>query len=44
VLILKLYGKINKGILVLLGVTHNDTKENVDYLVKKLINLRIFED
>lgn len=43
-LILKLYGKINKGILVLLGVTHNDTKENVDYLVKKLINLRIFED
>ena len=30
--------------LVLLGVTHNDTKENVDFLVKKLFNLRIFED
>lgn len=37
-------GKIEKGYLVLLGVTHNDTREVADYLVKKLCNLRIFED
>lgn len=37
-------GKIEKGFLVLLGITHNDTKETADYLVKKLCNLRVFED
>ena len=37
-------GKIGKGFLVLLGVTHTDTKENADYLVKKLCKLRIFTD
>ena len=37
-------GKINKGFLVLLGVTHSDTKETADYLVKKILNLRIFKD
>lgn len=36
--------KIGKGFLVLLGVTHDDNKEKADYLVKKLCNLRIFED
>ena len=40
----KVVGKIEKGFLVLLGVTHTDTKENADYLVKKLCNLRVFED
>ena len=40
----KIVGKIEKGFLVLLGVTHNDTKEIADYLVKKLCNLRVFED
>ena len=40
----KIVGKIDKGYLVLLGVTHTDTKETADYLVKKLCNLRIFED
>ena len=40
----KLVGSIEKGFLVLLGVTHNDTKEIADYLVKKLVNLRVFED
>ena len=40
----KQVGKIEKGYLVLLGVTHNDTKEIADYLVKKICNLRIFED
>lgn len=37
-------GNIQKGLLVFLGVTHTDTKENADYLVKKLLNLRIFKD
>ena len=40
----KTVGKIEKGFLVLLGVTHADTKEIADYLVKKLCNLRVFED
>ena len=40
----KIVGKIEKGFLVLLGVTHTDTKDIADYLVKKLCNLRIFED
>ena len=40
----KIVGEINKGFLVLCGVTHTDTKEIDDYLVKKLINLRVFED
>lgn len=37
-------GKIDNGFLVLIGITHTDTKEIADYLVKKLINLRVFED
>jgi D-tyrosyl-tRNA(Tyr) deacylase len=40
----KIIGKVGKGLLVLLGVTHEDTKENADYLVKKITNLRIFRD
>ena len=40
----KVTGKIEQGFLVLLGVTHDDTKEKADYLAKKLCNLRVFED
>lgn len=40
----KIVGKIEKGFLVLIGITHGDTKSEADYLVKKLINLRVFED
>ena len=40
----KIVGKIDKGFLVLIGITHNDTKTEADYLIKKLINLRVFED
>ena len=40
----KTVGKIDNGFLVLVGITHTDTKEIADYLVKKLINLRVFED
>ena len=37
-------GKIEKGFLVLIGVSNDDTKETADKLVKKLVGLRIFED
>ena len=40
----KTVGSINQGFLVLLGVTHTDTRSKADYLVKKLCNLRVFED
>ena len=40
----KVVGQIGKGFLVLVGVTHEDTKENADYLVKKLCKLRVFTD
>ncbi|MBP3800617.1 MAG: D-tyrosyl-tRNA(Tyr) deacylase [Clostridia bacterium] len=40
----KIVGQINKGYMVLIGVKQDDTKEEADYLVKKLINLRVFED
>ena len=40
----KITGKIGEGFLVLLGVTHTDTKEIADFLVKKLCNLRVFTD
>lgn len=40
----KIVGKINQGLLVLLGIKNSDTKKDVDYLVRKLITLRIFND
>lgn len=40
----RMIGEIKEGLLVLLGVTHEDTKDKVDYLVKKILNLRIFHD
>ncbi len=36
--------KIKEGLLLLLGIGINDTSEDVDKLVDKVINLRIFED
>ena len=37
-------GKIGKGFMVLIGVGADDTKEIADKLVRKLVNMRIFED
>lgn len=40
----QIIGQIDHGFVVLLGVTHNDTVEDADYLAKKICHLRIFED
>ena len=40
----KIVGKINKGLLVFQGVDLNDTEDDIDWVVKKIINLRIFKD
>lgn len=40
----KIVGSINMGLVVFLGVGKNDTEADIDYLVNKIINLRIFED
>ncbi len=37
-------GEIGKGILILLGVSREDTKKEAAYLLEKTLNLRIFED
>ena len=37
-------GKIGKGYLVLIGITHTDTTTDADYLINKLLNLRVFCD
>ena len=37
-------GSIQKGLLVLLGVSDSDTEKELDYLAEKIIGLRIFED
>ena len=40
----KIVGKINKGFLVFIGVSNEDTKEIADNMIKKLIGMRIFDD
>ena len=40
----KEYSKIGKGLIIFLGVTHDDTEEDVIALVNKIAKLRIFED
>jgi D-tyrosyl-tRNA(Tyr) deacylase len=37
-------GKISRGLLVLLGVSRTDTESDADYLLSKIIGLRVFED
>lgn len=38
------HGAIGKGFLILIGVCDEDTKEDVDWLVKKVAALRVFDD
>ncbi|KZE67431.1 D-tyrosyl-tRNA(Tyr) deacylase [Fictibacillus phosphorivorans] len=37
-------GTIDSGLMLLVGVTHDDTEKDADYLAEKIVNLRIFED
>ena len=40
----ELVGEIGKGLLVLLGITHEDDNKDADYLIDKIVGLRIFDD
>ncbi|NMB57234.1 D-tyrosyl-tRNA(Tyr) deacylase [Candidatus Beckwithbacteria bacterium] len=40
----KIYSQINQGLLILLGITNTDTEKEVNWLVDKIANLRIFSD
>lgn len=40
----KVIGKISHGLVLLVGFTEGDSKEQIDYLAKKVLNLRIFDD
>ena len=40
----EIIGKIQRGFLLLVGVTHDDTMEDMEYLVRKIVQMRIFED
>lgn len=40
----KVVGQIENGVMVLVGITHDDTQEDAEYLAEKIANVRIFED
>ena len=40
----KVYGEINSGLVVLVGFTEGDNLSDIEYIVKKIVNLRIFDD
>ena len=40
----KVIGQIQRGFLLLVGVTHDDAIEDMEYLVRKIVQMRIFED
>lgn len=40
----KVTGAINKGLLILVGIEDADTQEDIDWITKKIVGLRIFDD
>ncbi len=40
----KVYNEIKNGLVLLVGFTYNDSKKEIDYMVNKVKNLRIFDD
>lgn len=40
----KIINQITKGFVILVGIAKDDTEADLDYLVKKILNLRVFDD
>lgn len=40
----KVVGSIDKGMMILVGFTNTDNSENINYMVDKVLNLRIYDD
>ena len=40
----KIKSEIERGLLVFIGICHDDTKSDAEWLVNKILNLRIFND
>lgn len=40
----KLVGKVDKGFMLLVGFTHDDDINDIEYMVRKVVNLRVFDD
>ena len=40
----KIIGSIGRGINLLIGISKEDTREDIDYIVRKVLGMRIFED
>lgn len=40
----KTAGQIGKGLMILLGIEHEDGKEDIEWLSRKIVNLRVFDD
>lgn len=40
----KIFSNIDYGFLILLGIEKNDEEKDIEYIVRKIVNLRIFED
>ena len=40
----EIYNRINNGLMILVGFTEGDNNLDIDYIVKKVVNLRIFDD
>lgn len=40
----KIIGSINEGLVILVGFTENDNNKDIDYMVNKILNIRIFDD
>ena len=40
----RIVGSIEEGLCVLLGITHEDSEEDINWIIRKILNLRIFND
>lgn len=40
----EIHNQIESGLVILLGITHDDTEKDIDYLVEKIANLRLFPE